>query len=116
MTNSGRLQPAARKFPTMPISTANFGDERDNRYDEYKSSDDYERETMSFPALTPEQAELFLKRLGGGVEEKLRLVEGIGWKAVITPAEVGVDISFTAHDELLDDLIRRFEAWVERGV
>jgi hypothetical protein len=100
----------------MPISTANFGDERDNRYDEYQSSDDYERETMSFPALTPEQAELFLKRLGGGVEEKLRLVEGIGWKAEITPAAVGVDISFTAHDELLDDLIRRFEAWVERGV
>ena len=26
----------------------------------------------------------------------------------------GVDVTFAAHDELLDDLIRRFEAWVDR--
>ncbi|MBV7330696.1 hypothetical protein KFU94_21110 [Chloroflexi bacterium TSY] len=37
------------------------------------------------------------------------LVEGIGWQAHIELIENGVSIDFTAHDELLDDLIRRFE-------
>jgi hypothetical protein len=62
-----------------------------------------------------EQAETYLKRLGGGVEEKLKRVEGIGWKAEIDPTGEGVQVTFSAHDELLDDLIRRFEEWVERG-
>ena len=99
----------------MPISTSSFGDERDKRYNEYQSEDDYERETMEFPGITLGQAETYLKRLGGGVQEKLKVVEGIGWKAEIAPADDGVAITFQAHDELLDDLIRRFEEWVERG-
>jgi hypothetical protein len=48
------------------------------------------------------------------VEEKLKQVEGIGWKAEIEAIEGGVQIIFEAHDELLDDLIRRFEEWVDR--
>jgi hypothetical protein len=99
----------------MPISTSSFGDERDDLYNEYQSSDSYTQEVMAFPGLTPTQAETFLKRLGGGVEEKLTRVEGIGWKATIDPTDDGVQITFAAHDELLDDLIRRFESWVERG-
>ena len=74
----------------MPISTSSFGDKRDDRYNEYEHSDSYTREIMAFPGLTPEQAETYLKRLGGGVEEKLVRVEGIGWKATITPTEDGV--------------------------
>jgi hypothetical protein len=101
----------------MPISTSSFGDERDNKYGEYQSEESYEAETMAFPGLTPAQAETYLKRLGGGVAEKLRLVEGIGWKAEIEPAGdgEGVTVTFRAHDELLDDLMRRFEEWVEKG-
>lgn len=99
----------------MPISTSSFGDERDNRYNEYESEDTYEQEIMEFPGITLVQAETYLKRLGGGVEEKLKVVEGIGWKATISPADSGVAVTFEAHDELLDDLIRRFEEWVERG-
>jgi hypothetical protein len=100
----------------MPISTSSFGDERDSRYNEYQSEDAYERETMDFPGITPAQAENYLKRLGGGVEEKLKTVEGIGWKAEISPTDEGVAVTFQAHDELLDDLIRRFEEWVDRGI
>lgn len=99
----------------MPISTSSFGDERDNRYNEYESEDTYEQEIMEFPGITLAQAETYLKRLGGGVEEKLKVVEGIGWKATIIAADGGVAVTFEAHDELLDDLIRRFEEWVERG-
>lgn len=98
----------------MPISTSSFGDERDNLYNDYQRADGYERETLAFPGITLAQAEDFLKRLGGGVEEKLRRVEGIGWLAEIEPADAGVDVTFTAHAELLDDLIRRFEAWIDR--
>lgn len=98
----------------MPISTSNFGDERDDRYGEYNRDDAYTRETMAFPGVTVAQAENYLKRLGGGVEEKLKRVEGIGWKAEITGRDDGVEVLFEAHDELLDDLIRRFEEWVER--
>lgn len=98
----------------MPISTSSFGDERDGRYSEYEQQEGFEHETMSFPGLTPEQAEATLKRLGGGVAEKLKLVEGIGWQAEIIPTDEGVDIAFSAHDELLDDLIRRFEQLVDR--
>ncbi len=99
----------------MPISTSSFGDERDNRYNEYESEDTHEQEVMEFTGITLVQAETYLKRLGGGVEEKLKVVEGIGWKATISPADGGVTVTFEAHDELLDDLIRRFEEWVERG-
>jgi hypothetical protein len=98
----------------MPISTSSFGDERDELYNEYRSADGYERETLTFSGITPAQAENFLKRLGGGVEEKLRRVEGIGWLAEIQATEAGVAVTFAAHDELLDDLIRRFEEWVGR--
>jgi hypothetical protein len=100
----------------MPISTSSFGDERDSRYNEYQSNEQYEEETMDFPGITPAQAEGYLKRLGGGVEEKLKIVEGIGWKAEIAPTAAGVAVTFSAHDELLDDLIRRFEEWVDRGI
>jgi hypothetical protein len=99
----------------MPISTSSFGDERDGRYNEYEKADSYTQEVMDFPGVTLEQAETYLKRLGGGVEEKLKRVEGIGWKAEIDATADGVRVTFFAHDELLDDLIRRFEEWVERG-
>jgi hypothetical protein len=99
----------------MPISTSSFGDERDSRYGEYEQSDQYTREVMEFQGITVPQAETYLKRLGGGVEEKLKRVEGIGWKAEIDATADGVQVTFLAHDELLDDLIRRFEEWVERG-
>jgi hypothetical protein len=98
----------------MPISTSSFGDDRDNRYNEYERTDGFETETMEFPGLTPEQAEATLKRLGGGVAEKLKVVEGIGWQATIHPADAGVTVEFAAHDELLDDLLRRFEELVAR--
>ncbi len=100
----------------MPISTSSFGDERDGRYNEYQSEDGYEAETMEFPDLSPAEAEGYLKRLGGGVEEKLKTVEGIGWTATIEAIDSGVAVTFKAHDELLDDLIRRFEEWVDRGL
>jgi hypothetical protein len=99
----------------MPISTSSFGDERDSRYGEYERADSYSVEVMEFPGVSVAQAETYLKRLGGGVEEKLKRVEGIGWQAEIDAAEDGVQVTFSAHDELLDDLIRRFEEWVERG-
>ena len=99
----------------MPISTSSFGDERDGRYNEYEKADSYTQEVMEFPGVTLQQAETYLKRLGGGVEEKLKRVEGIGWSAEIDSTADGVQVIFSAHDELLDDLIRRFEEWVERG-
>ncbi len=99
----------------MPISTSSFGDERDSQYGEYQSDEQFEVETQAFPGLTPPQAETYLKRLGGGVEEKERLVEGVGWKAEIAETDDGVAVTFRAHDELLDDLVRRFAEWVERG-
>ena len=99
----------------MPISTSSFGDERDGRYNEYEKADSYTQEVMEFPGVSLQQAETYLKRLGGGVEEKLKRVEGIGWTAEIDSIADGVQVTFSAHDELLDDLIRRFEEWVERG-
>ena len=100
----------------MPISTSSFGDERDSRYSEYESAEQYEHEQMDFPGISPEVAEGFLKRLGGGVAEKHRLVEGIGWKVTIEPNDAGVTLKFDAHDELLDDLVRRFEAMADRAL
>lgn len=93
----------------MPISTSSFGDERDNLYSQYDKREAFEQETFDFPGMTPELAETLLKRLGGGVAEKGRLLEGVGWRAVITSSAGGVSVEFDAHDELLDDLIRRFE-------
>jgi len=100
----------------MPISTSSFGDERDGRYSEYDSSEQYDAESMDFPGITVEDAETFLKRLGGGVAEKHKLLEGIGWKAIIEPNDEGVTVRFEAHDELLDDLVRRFEEMASRAV
>jgi hypothetical protein len=102
----------------MPISTSSFGDERDNRYTEYQQEENYEREEMEFPGLSPENAEALLKRLGGGVAEKLRVLEGIGWRATIEPDNNlgGVRVIFDAHDELLDDLVRRFEQLADQIV
>ena len=99
----------------MPISTSSFVDERDGRYGEYESNDLYDQETLEFSGITPEQAQTYLKRLGGGVDEKHTKVEGIGWQAEIAATADGVAVTFNAHDELLDDLIRRFEEWVDRA-
>lgn len=99
----------------MPISTSSFEDDRDNQYSEYEKDDLYEQETMEFSALTVETAETLLKRLGGGVAEKFKTVEGIGWQADIQAISGGVEIVFNAHDELLDDLIRRFEEMADKA-
>lgn len=98
----------------MPISTSSFGDERDNVYGQYDQAERYAQETLAFPGLSAAQAETLLKRLGGGVAEKHVLLEGIGWKATILPNDDGVSVHFDAHDELLDDLIRRFEEMAGR--
>ena len=98
----------------MPISTSSFGDERDNKYGEYERTDQYDQEMMEFPGLTADKAEALLKKLGGGVVEKYKLLEGIGWKATIIPTTSGVQVEFHAHDELLEDLLRRFEEMVEK--
>ncbi len=99
----------------MPISTSSFGDERDQKYGEYEAAEQYETETIDYAELTLTQAETYLKRLGGGVEEKMHRVEGIGWSADFAASVAGVQVTFHAHDELLDDLVRRFDEWVERG-
>ena len=99
----------------MPISTSSFGDDRDERYSEYESEDLYDQETLEYPGVTPAQAETYLKRLGGGVDEKHTRVEGIGWHAQIQEFDGGVSITFNAHDELLDDLIRRLEEWIDKA-
>jgi len=65
----------------MPISTSSFGDERDNLYNEFQRADGYERETLTFPGLTPAQAENFLKRLGGARRRRRRIFSS-GWVAV----------------------------------
>lgn len=99
----------------MPISTSSFEDDRDNQYSEYQKDDMYEDESMEFAGLTLETAETLLKRLGGGVAEKLKSVEGIGWQADIKSISGGVEITFHAHDELFDDLIRRFEEMAHKA-
>lgn len=100
----------------MPISTSSFEDDRDSRYSEYEQDDLFDQDSMNFPGLTPPVAEGLLKRLGGGVSEKNQVVEGIGWKAEIVPTSDGVEIQFHAHDELIDDLMRRFEEMAERAM
>ena len=84
----------------MPFGAAPLGSNNDELY---------ETETLEFPGVTIDQAKTYLKRLGGGVDETGRSLNGIGWKAHIAPMDGGVSVTFEAHDELLDDLIRRFE-------
>jgi hypothetical protein len=98
----------------MPISTSSFGDERDSKYGEYERADLYDQETIEFAGLDAPNAETLLKKLGGGVVEKHRRLEGMGWKATITPTADGVSIEFDAHDELLEDLLRRFEEMADK--
>lgn len=93
----------------MPISTSSFDDGRDSRYQEYGDQATYEQETIEYPDLSVQSVKTLLQRLGGGVAESGESIEGIGWKASITGLDSGVQITFDAHDELLDDLIRRFE-------
>jgi hypothetical protein len=100
----------------MPISTSSFGDERDNKYSEYERADLYDQEVVDFAGLDAATAETLLKKLGGGVVDKHRQLEGMGWKAIITPTDEGVSIEFDAHDELLEDLLRRFEEMAEHAV
>jgi hypothetical protein len=109
-------EPKWSREPDMPISTSSFGDERDQKYDEYKRSDQYDQETMEFPGLTDVLAETLLKKLGGGVVEKYKQIEGIGWKALITPIPDGVSVTFDAHDELLEDLLRRFGEMADKAL
>ena len=89
----------------MSLRTAPFDDNRE---------ESYETETLEFPGVTIDQAKTYLKRLGGGVDETGRSLDGIGWKAHIAPMDGGVSVTFEAHDELLDDLIRRFEEWTRK--
>ncbi|MEM7128976.1 MAG: hypothetical protein AAF702_21770 [Chloroflexota bacterium] len=100
----------------MPISTSSFEDGRDNRYEEYEDTTLYDTETLTFSGLSIEMAEALLKRLGGGVAEKLKIVEGIGWKATLAQDAGGTNVEFDAHEELLDDLIRRFEEMADKAV
>lgn len=74
----------------------------------------FESESLSFPGISPAVAETILKRLGGGVAEKHRSVEGVGFRAYIEPTDDGVSVEFVAHEELLDDLIRRFEDMADK--
>ncbi len=98
----------------MPISAPSMGsDAQDPRY---QSKTLYEREALDFPDLTPAAAEKLLKQLGGAVTEKHRRLEAIGWEADIEPSERGVIVHFYAHEELIDDLIRRFEHLADREV
>ena len=80
----------------------------------FEEKDDFDRETISYTGVSPAQTELYLKRLGGGVAEKHRRVEGVGFQAAIVENNGGVDVIFYAHEELLDDLIRRFEDMIDK--
>lgn len=100
----------------MPISAPSLGDDEDRRDPRFQDDELYDSESLAFPQLTPAQAETLLKKLGAGVVEKLELVEGIGWQAHIEVVDQGVLVHFRAHDELIDDLLRRFEQQAERGV
>ena len=48
------------------------------------------------------------------MEEKRGRCEGTGWRAHVGDGGKGVVVPLAADDELWDDLIRRFEAWVDR--
>lgn len=77
-------------------------------------NEQYETETLEFPGVTLDQAKTYLTRLGGAADEKGHSLEGVGWKARLQPMDGGVSVTFEAHDELLDDLIRRFEEWTKK--
>ncbi len=98
----------------MPISAPSLGD--DAQDPRYQSKARYEEETLTFPGLTLATAEKLLKQLGGAVTEKHHRVEAIGWEAEMTSRPDGVAVHFQAHEELIDDLIRRFEQLAEREV
>ncbi len=94
----------------MPISTPSFDPNNERDPQQAPGSGElFEQESLEIPGITPAQAELVLKRLGGAVVEKHQLLEAIGWKARIEATNGGVTVHFDAHDELLDDLLRRFE-------
>jgi hypothetical protein len=97
----------------MPISAPSYGDD-DQSDPRFRSEDLYETESLECPGLSAARAEKVLKKLGAGVVDKHELVEGIGWKARIEEVGDGVSVHFRAHDELLDDLLRRFELQAER--
>jgi hypothetical protein len=97
----------------MPISTPSFGDQ-DDRDQRFQSDEMYDVDILHFDGLTPALAEKLLKQLGAGVAEKHELVEGIGWKARIEQVSGGTTVHFHAHNELIDDLLRRFELLAER--
>lgn len=99
----------------MPISAPSFGN-NDSRDPRFQSDEMYDVDDLHFAGLTPATAEKLLKQLGAGVAEKHELVEGIGWKARIEQTSDGVTIHFQAHDELIDDLLRRFEDLAEREI
>ncbi|MCB0116022.1 MAG: hypothetical protein R2873_19225 [Caldilineaceae bacterium] len=98
----------------MPISTPSFGSDNDGRDPRFQSDEMYDVDQLHFDGLTAPVAEKLLKQLGGGVADKHELVEGIGWKARIEPVDGGATIHFQAHDELIDDLMRRFEILADR--
>lgn len=100
----------------MPAYPSSTGSQPDGQIPESNQQEMYDQETLSFPGISPGEAEALLKRLGGGVAEKHRLVEGVGFRATITPHEDGVSIEFDAHEELLDDLIRRFEDMADKDL
>lgn len=94
----------------MPISAPSLGSEEDRNDPLQQSSQElYDQESLEFPGLSAAQAENILKRLGAGVVEKHQSVEAIGWRAQIETMDRGVIVHFDAHEELLDDLLRRFE-------
>lgn len=97
----------------MPISSPSLGD-NDSRDPRFQSDEMYDTDSLHFPGLNLPLAEKLLKQLGGGVSEKLETVEGIGWKAHMEKQEDGTTVHFHAHDELIDDLMRRFEILVDR--
>lgn len=98
----------------MPISAPSLGGDEDDRDPRYQADDMYEVDQLEFSGLTPPTAELLLKQLGAGVTEKHQEVEGVGWKARIEETAEGVIVHFRAHDELIDDLLRRFERLAQR--
>lgn len=100
----------------MPISAPSLGGGEDARDPRFQSNELYDVEVMEFAGLTLPVAEKLLKQLGAGVSEKHELVEGMGWMARMEEVDGGVAVHFRAHDELLDDLLRRYEQLVEREV
>ena len=66
----------------------------------------------------PSHVRIRLKPLACSVEDPRNLFERRAGRTVVIQGNAiddGVAVDFNAHDELLDDLIRRFEEWVDRG-